>query len=199
VGGRASIAVRARIVAATNRNLAAEVAAGRFREDLFYRLNVVPLRLPPLRERPEDIAALAGAFLSKHARAQKRAITGFSAGALDALRTHAWPGNVRELQNELERAVTVWEPAGGPDERTLLLAEHLSAEVRHAVASPAHLVEDLEVGDIKEVVGALVERVERRLILAALAKTGDNRAKAATLLGLTREGLRKKMIRYGME
>jgi transcriptional regulator with GAF, ATPase, and Fis domain len=198
VGGRSSLPVRARIVAATNRNLAAEVAAGRFREDLFYRLNVVPLRLPPLRERPDDIPLLAEALLRRFVRAQSRPIAGFSPAALEALRAHAWPGNVRELQNEIERAVTIWEPAGAPEERTLILPEHLSEAVRAADATPGRLALDLEPGDIKEVVADLTERAERQLIRAALKKTGDNKAKAAQLLGLTREGLRKKMIRYAM-
>jgi transcriptional regulator with GAF, ATPase, and Fis domain len=198
VGGRQGQPLRARLVAATNRNLAAEVAAGRFREDLFYRLNVVPLRLPPLRERVEDIALLAEAFLRRFARAQGRAISGFAPATLEALRAHAWPGNVRELLNEIERVVTVWEPAGAEHERTLVLPQHLSESVRQAQAAPGRLALDLEPGDIKEVVAALTERAERQLIRAALAKTGDNKAKAAQLLGLTREGLRKKMIRYGM-
>ena len=198
VGGRQSVPMRARIVAATNRRLASEVAAGRFREDLFYRLNVVPIQLPPLRERPEGLATLAEAFVRRFARAQGRPISGLSSAALEALRAHAWPGNVRELQNELERAVTVWEPAGADHERTLILPEHLSETVRRAEAAPGRLAVDLEPGDIKEVVAALTERAERQLIRAALQKTGDHKAKAAQLLGLTREGLRKKLLRYGM-
>jgi len=198
VGGRTSLPMRARIVAATNRHLAAEVAAGRFRDDLFYRLNVVPLRVPPLRERVEDIATLAEAFVARFARAQGRPITGLAPAALEVLRAHAWPGNVRELLNELERAVTVWEPAGAEHERTLILPAHLSESVRVAQAAPGRLAVDLEPGDIKEVVAALTERAERQLIRAALQKTGDNKARAAQVLGLTREGLRKKMLRYGM-
>ncbi len=200
VGGRELRPVKARIVTATNRNLSADAAAGRFREDLFYRLNVVPLRLPPLRERQSDIALLAGEFLRRFATQQRRPIRGFAPEALAALEAWHWPGNVRELQNELERVVTVWEPREGEGERAdLVHLDDLSEHVRVAQARPGRLVEELEPGDIKEVVAALVERAERQLIRAALAKTRDNRVKAAALLGLTREGLRKKMIRYGMD
>jgi two-component system response regulator HydG len=193
LGSTRSIPVKARVVAATNRNLAVEVAAGRFREDLFYRLNVVPVKLPALRERIGDVRVLATAFLRRFAERQGRPVRGFTPEALAALETYHWPGNVRELANEIERIVTIWE--GGELVDVGDLAEH----IRQAQARPAHFVEELEVGDIKEVVGKLVERAERQLIRAALARAGDNRARAATLLGLTREGLRKKMLRYGMQ
>ncbi len=107
VGASDPIAVDVRIVAATHRDLRAEAAAGRFREDLFYRLHVFPVRLPPLRERSEDVPLLAAHFLEKHARAFRRDVTGFEPDALAALASYPWPGNVRELENAVERAVAV--------------------------------------------------------------------------------------------
>ncbi|MBI4510827.1 MAG: sigma 54-interacting transcriptional regulator [Deltaproteobacteria bacterium] len=204
VGGHKSIPLRARIVAATNRDLPAEVAAGRFRGDLFYRLNVVPIRLPPLRERPGDTALLAQAFLRERAAKQGVPLRGFSLEAMAALEAYSWPGNVRELAHEIERIVTVWEPvSGGDGETDLVLPCHLADTIqggawRHQPSAEPPYGE-LELGDIKTVVGTLVEHAERRLIRMALAKTKENRVRAAKLLGLTREGLRKKMIRYGME
>jgi transcriptional regulator with GAF, ATPase, and Fis domain len=196
VGGKAPRPMRARVLAATNRNLATEVAAGKFRQDLFYRLNVVPLRLPPLRERVGDIPILAQQVL----RRLTKSVTGFSVEAIELLKSHEWPGNVRELENEVERIVAVWDPSR---QESLVTPELLSETVRHGAAVAAtdsgKFETDLEVGDIKEVVGRLVERAERQLILRALTKTEGNRTAAADVLGLTREGLRKKMIRYSIE
>jgi two-component system response regulator AtoC len=107
VGGNDPVQVDVRVIAATHRDLRAEVASGRFREDLFYRLHVFPVRLPPLRDRSEDIPLLAAHFLEKHARAFRREVTGFEPDAMRVLTTYAWPGNVRELENAVERAVAV--------------------------------------------------------------------------------------------
>ncbi len=194
VGGRAPIKVRARILAATNRGLAAEVAAGRFREDLYYRLHVVPLRLPPLRERPTDVPVLAAAFVRRVAAAQGRRIAGFTPEALDALCAYRWPGNVRELLHEVERVVTVGDP--GPDGR--IGRDQLGDAIQHGPAESPRFVEELEVGDIKDAIAAIVERAETHMIRRALAASGGNRAEAARALGLTREGLRKKMLRHGL-
>ncbi|MBI2566663.1 MAG: sigma 54-interacting transcriptional regulator [Candidatus Schekmanbacteria bacterium] len=196
LGGRSPIKVRARILAATNRNLTDEVAAGRFREDLYYRLNVVPIRLPAIRERPTDIGVLAEHFLSEFARQQEKPIRGFTPPALAALKSYAWPGNVRELKNEMERVVTVWEPVGEGRERNLIAEEQLADRMRAGPAASGRFTEELEVGDIKEAVGRIVERAEVYLIRRALEKTLGNRVRAAELLNLSREGLRKKMMRY---
>jgi Nif-specific regulatory protein len=120
VGSSESTRVDVRIVAATNRNLEAEVTAGRFRADLFYRLNVLPIHIPPLRERREDIPPLAAHFLRKHSRATKKQIRGFSDAAMELLLSYAWPGNVRELENSIERAVVFSrEELIGPEALTL--------------------------------------------------------------------------------
>ena len=195
VGSHKTHPVRARVVAATNRDLAAEAAAGRFREDLFYRLHVVPIRIPPLRERRGDVTLLAEAFLHQAAARHRRAIRGFSPEARALLEGYSWPGNVRELQNEIERVATLWDASEGVE---VAGPEHLAPHIRVARAGPEAIAEP-EVGPIKDAVAAAVERLERHLIRAALSRTNDNRTQAAQLLGLTREGLRKKMARYGID
>ena len=107
VGGTETIAVDFRLVAATNKNLQEEIAAGRFREDLFYRLNVVNIHLPPLRERREDIPILAGHFLRRFSQENSRQVQGFTPGAVDYLSAYEWPGNVRQLENVIERCVVL--------------------------------------------------------------------------------------------
>jgi DNA-binding NtrC family response regulator len=173
VGGTRPIAVDVRIVAATNRDLEAAVADGRFREDLYHRLNVVPLTLPPLRERRGDIAELAHHFLERFAHETKRRFTVIAPDALEALRAYAWPGNVRELANVIERAVVLGQ------EPTVTRAD-LPPRVAAHVADGR-----LEVGPYQ----AAVNAYRRQLILAALARTGGNRAAAAGALGLNRTHL----------
>ncbi|MDK2956849.1 MAG: hypothetical protein PWQ57_2345 [Desulfovibrionales bacterium] len=185
VGSRKSVPVDLRIVAATNKNLKEEISKGAFREDLFYRLNVVQLVVPPLRRRPDDIELLARIFLDNCCRNMSRGGMRFSSEAMQALKAHGWPGNVRELENEVERAVALCI------EKTIHLND-LSDTVRNdqdsAVCPPPK--EDSPAGELKD--------VERDLIVKALAQTDGNKTHAAKVLGITREGLRKKMKRFGL-
>jgi len=189
VGETRTRQVDVRLIAATNRNLLEEVAAGRFREDLYYRVNVVQLALPPLRERPGDVPLLAGAFLERFAREHGRPIEGFSPEALAALTRAPWPGNVRQLENAVERAVLL---AGGgrvlPEDLAL---EGLDGGQRRA---PEGTLPELPLGPLKEV----LEGPERRLIERALAANGGNRKQTAALLGINRTTLFNKMRKYDL-
>jgi transcriptional regulator with PAS, ATPase and Fis domain len=183
VGGRKPIAVDVRIIAATNKDLKSAVAEGGFRDDLFYRLNVVNLQIPPLRERREDIGLLAGHFLNQSAMKLGRQPMQLSPEAMETLTSYMWPGNVRELANEIERAV-ILAPC------RMITLDDFSEEVRCRSRSR-------EIARTKEP-ALSVKHNEVELIGRALADTGGNRTKAAQLLGISREGLRKKMKRYGM-
>jgi DNA-binding NtrC family response regulator len=176
IGSNREIHTHARILAASNRQLEDEVKAGRFREDLFYRLNVVELNLPPLRERREDILPLATLFLSQLARTRVR----LSEGASVCLQNHAWPGNVRELRNVIERAALL-------SQSELILPEHLPAKVRDSVRQPvpATVLEAQQLED-----------VERQTILATLAQHQQNRSETARVLGISRRALLYKLQRY---
>jgi DNA-binding NtrC family response regulator len=173
VGGTRPIRADLRFVAATNRDLAAAVREGRFRLDLYYRLNVVAITLPPLRERASDIEPLARHFLERYRREVKRPLLGIRPEALGCLRRHAWPGNVRELENAIERAVVLAE---GPE----IGVEDLPAEVRAAGAG-----EGAE-GNGGRSYHAAVEDFKRGLIVSTLRRTGGNRTQAARALGLQR-------------
>jgi len=178
VGSNKELQTNARILAATNRNLDEQVKSGRFREDLFYRLNVVELSIPPLRERTEDILPLAGAFVSEFSRGKAR----FSTSVADCLTRYAWPGNVRELRNAMERAVLL---SGGE----LILPEHLPAKVHHqaqALASPASDPMDPE----------RLGEIERQAIIQALRKHDFNRTETAKALGISRRALLYKLQRF---
>jgi transcriptional regulator with GAF, ATPase, and Fis domain len=190
--------VDVRVVAATNRELGALVARGTFREDLFYRLNVVTLRVPPLRERADDIPLLVGHFLARLAARDGRTKTP-SPGVLAALWAHRWPGNVRELEHELER---LWV-LGGPN--TTLVEAHLSKTIaRRAVDPAASSDADTEAPALESsraglTLPAAVERLERRMIGDALARTGGNKSHAALLLGVSRRNLIRKVRALGLE
>jgi DNA-binding NtrC family response regulator len=173
-----------RVVAATNRDLEAEVRAGRFREDLYYRLNVIPLHIPPLRDRKDDISALVLHFFERMKEDLGREdLEGFSPEALALLETYGWPGNIRELQNVVERAVLL---AIGPEVSAQDLPMSVrSRDVRGAAGSglPSELP---AMGlDLK----AVVDEYESNLIRQALARTGGNKNRAAQLLGLNRTTL----------
>jgi len=168
VGGAQTLKVDVRIIAATNRDLEADVAAGRFRKDLFYRLHVIHLTLPPLRERVEDIPLLGLHFLDKFCLENDRPPMGFSPGAMRALKSHAWPGNVRELQNVVERSVALCTG-------NMVELEDLPDEIRR------HHPED---DKIVLPVGASMEEIERLAILQTLKKTGGDKELAARLLGI---------------
>ena len=185
VGCDETIKVDVRVIAATNRVLADEVAAGRFREDLFYRLNVIGLEVPPLRARREDIPLLASTFLERHAASNRKTITGFTPQAMDAMLRYGWPGNVRELENAVERAVIL---SGGEyvAERALPLA------VQNAPVPDAD-GEELALGSMS------LEDVERKAIEATLRETEDNKSEAARRLGITRATLHSKLKKYGLD
>lgn len=185
VGCDETIKVDVRVIAATNRVLADQVAAGRFREDLFYRLNVIGLEVPPLRARREDIPLLASTFLERHAAANRKTIKGFTPQAMDAMLRYGWPGNVRELENAVERAVIL---SGGEyvAERALPLA------VQNAPVPDAD-GEELALGSMS------LEDVERKAIEATLRETEDNKSEAARRLGITRATLHSKLKKYGLD
>ena len=196
IGAATARRVNVRIVAATNRNLEKEVAEGRFREDLYYRLKVFPLRVPPLRERREDIALLAAHFLQRYSREFGREIAGFTQPALELLRAYDWPGNVRELENEVQRAVIQAEG------EAFITAELLSPRVRKNDGSsvPPSPVADApeEEDDGSGTLREMMDRVERRILLRTLASHGNNKTAAAKALGITREGLHKKLKSLGL-
>jgi DNA-binding NtrC family response regulator len=184
-----------RIVAATNRDLDVEVAAGRFREDLFYRLHVIHIVVPTLRDRPEDIEPLANHFLKTClARARRLDILGLSSEALDVLRAHSWPGNVRSLENAIERAALL---SDGP----LVTVDDLPERVRQSSAAtsrakPISSAPPMSDGGID--LRAMVELYENRLIVLALERTGRNKNRAAQLLGLNRTTLVEMLKRKGL-
>jgi nitrogen regulation protein NR(I) len=190
VGGIKTIQVDVRLVAATNRDLKKEIAAGAFREDLFYRLNVVPMALPPLRERTDDIPELVDFFVTKFNERLKKSVEGVADDALELLKRHRWPGNVRELENIIERAVLFADGA------KITLAD-LPPEVKpEAGASTVAAVPDnVEIGEegLKQQVKAATSRLERELIVRALDQTGGNVTHAARLLKISRKGLQLKM------
>ena len=167
-----------RVIAATNADLEADVAAGRFRRDLYYRLNVFPIRLPPLRERAEDVPALAEHFLRQACRHARRAVPAVGAEALRLLRAYPWPGNVRELENEMERAVAL------ADDGQPLAPAHLSERIV-AGAAQAPAVQTLN---------EAVEALKRRMIEDALRESGS-KTRAAEQLGLTRQSLQQMLRR----
>ncbi len=203
VGGIKTIKVDVRLVTATNRDLAAEIAGGAFRDDLYYRLNVVPIHLPPLRDRREDIPLLLNHFITKFNDRLKKQITGIDPAAVDRLVSHSWPGNIRELENVIERTMLFCE---GP--RFLLSdlpAELLGApaaavpttEERAAVAGTPGTADEA-VGSLKAAVKAETERVERELIQRALDETGGNVTQAARKLKISRKSLQTKMKELGL-
>ena len=189
VGGEETCRVDVRLISATNRDLKAEVAKGRFREDLFYRLHVVPLVLPPLRERPEDIPLLARYFIARHAAKVNPRVKGLSDEALRTLHRHAWPGNVRELENAIEQALVFAEH----DELT---EEDLPAFLRAPGAgsvNPGAL--PIPHGD--RPLPDILEDIERQLIAQAYEKAGKVKTETARLLGIKTSALYYKLEKYG--
>ena len=205
VGGVRTIKVDVRVVTATNRDLPAEIEKGNFRDDLFYRLNVVPISLPPLRERISDIGLLVDTFLTKYNERLNRKVKSLSPQALAALKAYHWPGNIRELENVIER--------------TLLFAEsdHIEAcdlpeAIRSATGPGAPLTRksgeetarealpDINEGNasMKDIVRKATVEIERELIIQALDETRGNVTRAAHLLGISRKGLQNKMKDFGL-
>ena len=189
--------VDVRVIAATNANLDALVSQGRFREDLFYRLNIVRLHLPPLRERRVEIPALANHYLQKHALEYGKGALRLSEETMEFLVLYRWPGNVRQLANEMRRLAALAE-AGA-----VLMPEHLSPEIaasRRTIPASERTLEPTEVVvRLDQPMAAAVQHIERALILHALRQTGSNMEQTATLLGLSRKGLYLKRQRYGIE
>ena len=183
VGGARTVKVDIRLIAATNLDLVKEVAAGRFREDLYYRLNVVPITLPPLRERKEDIPALADHFLAIYREKNGKRLRGISGKALDLLVRYDWPGNIRELENCIERAVIMAReeailPADFPPQIRMLS----QAQGKDGFAIPS---------------GISLDEMERAMIVQTLAETGGNRTRTAEILGINRRTLQNKLRLYG--
>jgi DNA-binding NtrC family response regulator len=179
VGGTQTIRVDVRVIAATNRNLSEEVAKGRFREDLFYRLNVVALEIPPLRERRSDIPPLARFFLDRFAKDNGKPIEGFSPEALELLAAYDWPGNVRELENAIERAVVL---ATGPQ----IEPRQLPPTVRPRLLPSG----------MPSIPGATMADIERYAILETLKSTGGSTSKAAEILGISVRTIQYRLHQY---
>ncbi len=186
LGATAEKQVDVRIICATNRDLAVEVEQGRFRQDLYYRLMVFPIVLPPLRERREDIPALAAFFLRRYRDEYRADLPGFTQEALDALSNYAWPGNIRELENEVQRLVIQSEP------KHWIEVTDLSPRLRK-VEGTVHRIAPKK-GTLRE----MMDQVERWLITEALRDHGGNKTKTAATLGITREGLHKKLAKFGL-
>jgi DNA-binding NtrC family response regulator len=196
VGGIKTIKVDVRLVTATNRDLLKEVQAGNFREDLFYRLNVVPIHLPPLRERRGDIPILVEHFVGKFNERLKKQIGSVDDEALERLVAHPWPGNIRELENVLERTILFSE---GPTIRARDLPPELSAkpEAKPEPGAPTAEIAPRP-GSLKEMVRQETERLERELIVRALDETGGNVTQAARRLKISRKSLQTKMKEFGL-
>jgi len=184
VGGVADIRVDVRVIAATNRTLEDEVKKGRFREDLYYRLNVLPIVLPPLRTRTDDIPALVHYFVDAYNREFRKRVRSVSDEAMRRLQMYGWPGNVRELRNAVERAMLLVEG----DELTadqFPVASAAVSRLTEAVALPAS--------------GIDLEQLERSLVVQALERSGWNQTRAAALLGLNRDQIRYRIEKFKLE
>jgi DNA-binding NtrC family response regulator len=187
VGSEKAMKVDVRVVAATNRNLDKEVEQGRFRKDLFYRLNVLKLEMPPLREHREDIPALAEHFLSLLRSRVATPADRFSSQALDLLKAHDWPGNVRELKNAIERSLYVCD---GEE----ILSEHLVGLEEDGRSEDLDDVPASEAGPLDQE----IERLERSRIAEVLERHRWNRSRAAAELGIARKTLLAKIRKYGL-
>ncbi len=183
VGGTKSIKVDVRLISSTNKNLERVIQEGKFREDLFYRLNVVPIYLPPLRERKQDIPLLANYFLQRFAQETNKKITGFHPRTIEVMTDYGWPGNIRELENAVERAVVL-------SEKEIILPEHLPFGLSTKPKAEVTVLQDGV--RIKE----MMEDLERQEVVRALEKSDWNQTRAAKLLGLSRSSLRYKMKKF---
>jgi transcriptional regulator with PAS, ATPase and Fis domain len=182
VGGLTDIRVDLRVIAATNRNLETEVQAGKFREDLFYRLQVMPITLPPLRERTGDIPLLVSYYIDRYNREFRKRVRGASPEALTALEQYRWPGNIRELRNAIERAMLLMD-------REWLQPDDFATLVRTPATSQFKLPPN----------GLVLEEVERQLLVQALERVGGNQTQAGHLLGINRDQVRYRIEKFGLE
>ena len=184
VGGTEDISTDVRVIALTNRDLQAAVGNGEFRQDLYYRLKVIPVRLPALREHAGDVPALAEHFLKHFAGEFGKPVKTVAPDALAALQAYAWPGNVRELRNVLERLVTL-------EAEPVIRLTHLPVEIRAGAKPQDPRVVELPAG------GVALADVERELIQQAMARCGGNQSQAAELLGIERDALRRRLVKFG--
>ncbi|HEX3890300.1 MAG TPA: sigma-54 dependent transcriptional regulator, partial [Verrucomicrobiae bacterium] len=208
VGGNQPIQVDVRVIAATNKPLEAAVAAKQFREDLFYRLNVVRIPIPPLRERPDDIPLLVNYFLEKNARELKRPPKSVAASVIKTLEKYHWPGNVRELENAIRRAHVMAKSdaillsdlppeISGQSGATILPTAGVAGEA--AATDAAALARQLFQWAKRDPKLKVIPAVERELVIQALKETNDNQVHAAKLLGITRATLRKRIDKFGIQ
>jgi transcriptional regulator with GAF, ATPase, and Fis domain len=171
-----------RVIAATNRNLEDEVKAGKFREDLFYRLQVMPVVLPPLRERRGDIARLASYYIDRYNQEFRKRVRGLSPAAQSLLEQYQWPGNIRELRNAIERAMLLAD-------RPYLEPEDFTTLTRSVAASQFRLPAE----------GLSLDEVERQLLVQALDRAGGNQTQAGQLLGINRDQVRYRIEKFGLK
>jgi DNA-binding NtrC family response regulator len=183
VGGSADVRVDVRVIAATNRDLEDAVRQGRFREDLYYRLNVMQVMLPPLRERSADVALLVNYYIDVFNREFRKQVRGATPQALGLLKAYRWPGNVRELRNAVERAMLLTDD------------EWLPADMLPLATAPPSTAQTMELPDD----GVNLEALERELVVQALKRTGGNQTKAAALLGLNRDQIRYRIEKFGLD
>jgi two-component system, NtrC family, response regulator PilR len=190
VGGLEELQADIRVIAATNQDLTKLVAEGRFREDLFYRINVIPIALPPLRDRREDIPLLAEHFLAKYTESMGKQIAAISNEALDVLTRHDWPGNIRELENVIERAVAL-------ESTPTILAESLPPGIRGGAPRAPHAgVETMPSAGFD--LESHVQNIERGYIAEALKRAGGVQVKAAELLGMSFRSFRYYVKKYNL-
>ena len=185
VGGTKTSSVDVRVIAATNQDLETMMSQGTFRQDLYYRLNVIALHVPPLRERREDLPELCEALLRKVNRTLQFDVDGVSREAMELLMQYDWPGNVRELENVLERSVNLMDEVGD------ILPEHLPPTMRRPATKPALSNQE----ETKELAG-IMEEAEKQAIYKALETAGGNRSQAAKILGIHRSGFYQKLSKY---
>lgn len=184
VGGTKTIKLDLRVIAATNRDLTKMIEEGQFRQDLYYRLDIVSLAIPPLRERTEDIPLLCDMLLKKINKRVQHDVEGVSPAALQLLMAYQWPGNVRELENVLERALNLMD-----DDEVLIAPEHLPSMVKKTARTK-------ETAEVSEHLADMLDDTERQVILKALEETGGNKSKAAKLLGIHRSGFYQKLQKH---
>ena len=193
VGGTKTIPIDVRVIAATNKNLEEEVKKGNFREDLYWRLAVLSIHLPPLRERKEDIPLLCEHFIKKYNQELKKEIKGISPKAMDYLMKYSWPGNVRELENVLYEAMVLAE-------KEIIDVNNLPLRItgiKKNEEREAEIIQDLN-GPLCEIINSMTEKIEKRMIENALKKSKGNRLEAAKILGISRKTLFNKMKRYNL-